>query len=430
MSESEEKSWDQMLDAILKKITSSAAPISIGTDELPAVSKILTKSENINPLKEKLPELKAKLQENSEKLTDDGRKLLDDDGRKLLVNFISACEKELARWDRKLDAIIAKDGNEQIKKEDLPEVSETLLDLREIKLLKEKLKDLKTISAKKPNQSILSQFISACEKELARWDLKLDAILVKSSCSVTVDELPTAIEIVSDPKNIPLLKVKLERLKYWFHSNPNDSDLWLLKSFIENCEREIAKIESKKTKYKFPWALQINFWVIAFFWIAASVVPAICYHRFFHSQPLYFKDQQSDNTGPKKSNANVEKPVPKNGDKKDGKTTATGNENRTKPAPEEARPVSEKPQKVYCNWGTLLAAVVAVLVYLAFYAILSVVLFRALKSLLVHRHRQLIGEDLPSLVKVLTAPINRDDPVQQEARKCILKILMRDHYGE
>ena len=280
----------------------------------------------------------------------------------------------------------------------------------------------------------------------------LDEILKKTSRSVGVDELPTAIEIVSDPKNIPLLKVKLERLKYWLHSDPNDSDLWLLKSFIENCEREIAKIESKKTKYKFPWALQINFWVIAFFWIAASVAPAICYHSFFHSQPLYFKAPQPDNAGPEKSNANVKKPVPKDDGKKNGKTTATGKipngdgqvinqtivtyhlasdpENGTKPVPEEARPVSEKPQRVYCNWGTLLAAVVAVLVYLAFYAILSVVLFRALKSLLVHRHRQLIGEDLPSLVKVLTAPINRDDPVQQEAWKCILKILMRDHSGE
>ena len=282
-----------------------------------------------------------------------------------------------------LDDILKKleDVNGIITKEDFPTVSEILLDLQNIEPLKKKLKALKPYLAQNPDQRYLKEFISACEDKLSRWDLKLDAILVKEGGFIKVDDLPTAVEIVSKPKNIPLLKVKLERLKYWFHSNPNVTDLGLLKSFIENCERGIARAESKKTKYKIPWDLQVNFWIIAVIWIIASAAPAICYYRFFHSEPFYFT-------------------------------------------------AAEMYETAYCNWGALLAATAAVLIYLSSYAILSMVLFRALKSLLVHRRRQLIGEDLPSLVKMLTSTSSRNDPVLQETRKRIMKILLRDDKSE
>ena len=268
---------------------------------------------------------------------------------------------------------------------------------------------------------------------------------------ITIDDLPTAVEIVSDPKNIPPLRAKLEQLRYLLMDQKlTDCGRELLKKFIDNCEREIAKAERRKSSSKMPGRLQINLLVIAVLWLGASIAPVYYFKREVASldkSVFYFEDRQKENSTQNDRENGNQKKDPKKDDPSTVFVQVINQHQQGAAAP--AAPATAVPktvlhkdnsktsdpkkisEKIYkTNWAAVLAFAVAMLVYLIFYTVLTVILFRTMKAILKHQRRQQIHDDLPALATILAIKIDPSDTSRLEARKNILKTLMREDSEE
>ena len=453
--------WQARLDEIIEALETGRIT-DVSLDDLPKAAEIVRDPKNIAPLKEKLGELKKTVQDSPNPT---------DDILKKLSVFISDCRQTLDRWDCKLDAVIALKDVGKITVGDLPTAAEIVRDPKNIAPLKEKLKRLRPLVhwyflwtlvhryfpwiGKGAAMKTLTAFIAECD-ELLSWENRLDAVIAKNGGSeaitITLEELPTAAEITRDPKNAPLLKEKLESLKYLLLSGNlnDDNSCRLLESFIGNCERELRKAEPKKNSYEVPGRLQFNFVLVGLIWTAASVAPICLLSQkdFFSSRDYFYfefrqakkscvkgngrdRDPDRDRPGrqetPKKS-APAANAAPQSHAAAPASPDPSGRqETPKKPAPAaDAAPQS----LVVANWGAVLGFASVILIYVTFYAVLTLILLRTGKSLFLHHRCKFIHDDLSPLADLLAVRIDPNDTARLEARKSILKILMHDETGE
>ena len=426
--------WQAGLDKIIEALKNGQIT-KVSLDDLPKAAEIVRDPKNIAPLKEKLGELKEALSSSSSSSGDELSSNIKGGPEK----YIADCEEVLSRWDCRLDAVIALKDVGKITVGDLPNAAEIVRDPKNIAPLKEKLKRLRPLVhwyyflwtlvhryfPWTGKGAALTAFIAECD-ELLSWENRLDAVIAKNggpeAITITLEELPTAAEITRDPKNAPLLKEKLESLKYLLLSGnlKDDNSCRLLESFIGNCERELRKAEPKKNSYEVPGRLQFNFVLVGLIWTAASVAPICLLSQkdFFSSRDyFYFEFRQA-----KKSC------VKGNGRDRDPDRDRPGRqETPKKPAPAaDAAPQS----LVVANWGAVLGFASVILIYVTFYAVLTLILLRTGKSLFLHHRCKFIHDDLSPLADLLAVRIDPNDTARLEARKSILKILMHDETGE
>jgi|GEM_PF-5457424 len=273
----------------------------------------------------------------------------------------------------------------------------------------------------------------------ADWGGELDKIINKSSekssseesngITITVQDLPTAAEIVRDPANHPLLKEKLERLKYLFLDErlPAGEASWKrLKCFIENCERGLAKAERDKQARRIPYWAWIRLFGVAVLWLTASLAPmAVDYllsspQRNGTDSSGKVTTQQGPTTNRQSTTGTVEA----------GKNRVAAVFNFRELSLKLNSDSKSFDDKQPAAWLRILISVAVIFIYLAFYAVLTVALFKMAKHLRQYYRQQRLHEDLSPLAALLAVRIDPADTARQQLKDRIVRTLLSDDSEE
>ena len=273
-------------------------------------------------------------------------------------------------------------------------------------------------------------------KRLKGWSDKLDKIINKSPdkdgvITITVQELPTAAEIVRAPANHPLLKEKLEQLKYLLLSGQLEEKSWeLLKRFIENCERGLAKAERDKQARRIPYWAWIRLFGVAVLWLTASLAPMAV--DYLLSSP---QRNGTDSSGIITRTRTTQQGPSTNSQS----TTGTGEAGKNRVAAVfNFRELSLKlnsdskslDDKQPAAWLRILISVAVIFIYLAFYAVLTAALFKMAKHLRQYYRQKNLHEDLSPLAALLAVRIDPADTARQQLKDRIVRTLLSDDSEE
>ena len=254
------------------------------------------------------------------------------------------------------------------------------------------------------------------------WVKKLDDIIAKSdsknsSITITVEELPTAAEIVRDPANHARLREKLERLNYLFLSGKmiDGDESWnRLQCFIDNCEKELAKAERDKQARRIPVWAWVRLLSVAVLWLAASLSPMMVDY-WLSSTSKASRDGTLIRTGAADKTENKKGAVVF-----DFKNLALSLKSNSES--------SEDKQSV--AWLRILISVAVICIYLAFYVVLTVALFKMSKHLRQYYRQKRLHEDLSPLAALLAVRIDSADTARQQLRDRLVRTLMSDDNEE
>ena len=266
----------------------------------------------------------------------------------------------------------------------------------------------------------------------ADWVRKLDNIINKTpndgkDITISVQELPTAAEIVRDPANHPLLKEKLEQLKYLLLSRHlGEKSRELLKRFIENCERGLAKAERDKQARRIPYWAWIRLFGVAVLWLTASLAPmAVDYllsspQRNGTDSSGKVTTQQGPTTNRQSTTGTVEA----------GKNRVAAVFNFRELSLKLNSDSKSFDDKQPAAWLRILISVAVICIYLAFYAVLTVALFKMAKHLRQYYRQQRLHEDLSPLAALLAVRIDPADTARQQLKDRIVRTLLSDDSEE
>ena len=266
---------------------------------------------------------------------------------------------------------------------------------------------------------MLTVFLLKMLKHLDGWDVKLDAIIAKSdsedsSITITVNDLPTAVEIVRDPANHALLREKLERLNYLFLTDKltDGGESWKrLKQFIDNCEKELARAERNKQARRMPVWAWVRLLAVAVLWLAASLSPMMVDHWL--TPPSTASEGGTQVQTGKTENEHA--------------AVVFDFQNWKLRFLSQSRSFKDQQPAA---WLRILISAAFICIYLAFYAILTVALFKMSKHLRQHYRQKRLHEDLTSLAALLAVRIDREDTARQQLKDRILRILISDDSEE
>ena len=278
---------------------------------------------------------------------------------------------------------------------------------------------------------IFTIFLLKMAKRSKGWAVKLDAVIANigagdpASVSIAVEDLPTAAEIVRDTANHPLLKEKLERLKYLLPGKRLKEDSReLLQRFIGNCEEGLAAAERNIEARRIPFWAWFRLFAVAALWLVASVAPMGVDH--------WLSSSARNGTGsPEKvAGAGTTEQTGAAGTK-----TATGTDdagNNRVAAVFNFRELSLKldsnsksfGEKQPAAWLKILISVAFICIYLAFYAVLTVALFKMAKHLRQYYRQKVLHEDLSPLAALLAVRIDSSDTSRLRLRDRLVETLI------
>ena len=380
-------------------------------------------------------------------------------------------------WQDKLDAILAKAQSPSIEIQDkeLPIVEDILSNPKNYALLKQKHEELKEFLSNcrshfdADSLKRLETFIKTCEKELGRWDRKLDAILEKDDPNrnrgvmilIIPQELPTVSEIEMTAGNIAKLKGYVERLKYFRLNNRLvDVSHSYLEMFISNCEKAFFEQGQKKEPY-LNQILNGEKWLsagLALMLVVLLIIPVlICYvtsrngfytdsvlvegDQFINHEELEGTSHESSSSAEKtqyphgpaadKAQPPAEKvkqlPQGPAAEKAKQASAVDKNASNEKKTNGVKTSTSSKYHSVsHANWVAILGFAVFVLVYFVFVVLLAILYFKTLKKIRQHQHRQILHDDLSALASLMSVKIDSNDATGLEMRKRIMRIMMPD----
>ena len=277
---------------------------------------------------------------------------------------------------------------------------------------------------------IFTIFLLKMAKRSKGWAVKLDAVIANigagepASASIAVEDLPTAAEIVRDTANHPLLKEKLEQLKYLLLGKRlREDSRELLQCFIVNCEEGLAAAERKSEARRIPFWAWFRLFAVAFLWLVASVAPMGVDHWLSSSA------RNGAGSPEKVTGAGT------TGQTAAGTKTATGTDdagNNRVAAVFNFRELSLKldsdsknfGEKQPAAWLRILISVAFICIYLAFYAVLTAALFKMAKHLRQHYRRKNLHEDLSPLAALLAVRIDSGDTSRLRLRDRLVETLI------